>query len=107
MARELDETRLLVETLYHVLWELTHVCFEHPGLLSEPAEACEDGVCVTCRDEGRPAEVAAVLADGLVAVRTARGTETVDAALLASVAPGDLVLVHAGTAIERLEAGHG
>jgi D-sedoheptulose 7-phosphate isomerase len=24
--------------LYHLLWELTHVCFEHPGLLTEPAE---------------------------------------------------------------------
>jgi D-sedoheptulose 7-phosphate isomerase len=23
--------------LYHLLWELTHVCFEHPGLLTEPA----------------------------------------------------------------------
>ncbi len=22
--------------LYHLLWELTHVCFEHPGLLTEP-----------------------------------------------------------------------
>ena len=33
---------------YHLLWELTHVCFEHPGLLKpEPAE-----VCVTCCDEG-------------------------------------------------------
>jgi D-sedoheptulose 7-phosphate isomerase len=24
--------------LYHLLWELTHVCFEHPGLLTEPTE---------------------------------------------------------------------
>ena len=24
---------------YHVLWELVHVCFEHPGLLTEPAAA--------------------------------------------------------------------
>ena len=22
--------------LYHLLWELTHVCFEHPGLLTSP-----------------------------------------------------------------------
>ena len=29
--------------LYHLLWELTHVCFEHPGLLARPAAACDDG----------------------------------------------------------------
>jgi hydrogenase maturation factor len=87
---------------YHVLWELTHVCFEHPGLLADPAAACEEGMCVTCTDEGRPAEVATVLGGGLVAVRTARGTETVDVTLVGPVEPGDLVLVHAGTAIERL-----
>ena len=38
---------------YHVLWELTHVCFEHPGLLDAPAAECDDGVCITCSDEGR------------------------------------------------------
>ena len=42
--------------LYHLLWELTHVCFEHPGLLTEPAE-CTDEVCITCSDEGRLGEV--------------------------------------------------
>ena len=41
--------------LYHLLWELTHVCFEHPGLLTE-AE-CTDEVCITCSDEGRLGEV--------------------------------------------------
>jgi hydrogenase maturation factor len=92
---------------YHVLWELTHVCFEHPGLLGDPAAACEDGMCVTCTDEGRPAEVATLLGGGLVAVRTARGVETVDVTLVGPVAPGDLVLVHAGTAIERLEGPDG
>jgi D-sedoheptulose 7-phosphate isomerase len=29
--------------LYHLLWELTHVCFEHPGLLTEPAEVITAG----------------------------------------------------------------
>ena len=24
--------------MYHLLWELTHVCFEHPGLLKPPAD---------------------------------------------------------------------
>jgi hypothetical protein len=90
-----------------VLWELTHVCFEHPGLLGDPAALCEDGLCVTCTDEGRPAEVATLLGGGLAAVRTARGVETVDVTLVGPVAPGDLVLVHAGTAIERLEGPDG
>jgi len=91
---------------YHVLWELTHVCFEHPGLLADPA-ACDDGMCLTCTDEGRPAEVATLLGGGLVAARTARGVETVDVTLVGPVEPGDLVLVHAGTAIERLEGSDG
>ncbi|KZS53472.1 HypC/HybG/HupF family hydrogenase formation chaperone [Mycobacterium ostraviense] len=86
--------------LYHVLWELTHVCFEHPGLLKPE---CADEVCVTCSDEGRLGEVVAATADGLAAVRTARGVEDVVTTLVGPVAAGDLVLVHAGTALSRLE----
>ncbi|POX87651.1 hydrogenase assembly protein HupF [Mycobacterium kansasii] len=85
---------------YHVLWELTHVCFEHPGLLKPE---CADEVCVTCSDEGRLGEVVAASADGLAAVRTGRGVEDVVTTLVGPVAAGDLVLVHAGTAISRLE----
>src|SRR6201981_2186942 len=55
---------------YHLLWELTHVCFEHSGLLKPE---CAEGVCVTCSDEGRMAEVVSPSADGMAAVRTARG----------------------------------
>jgi len=86
---------------YHLLWELTHVCFEHPGLL-RPEPAGEDDVCVTCSDEGRPGEV---VADGPAGaeVRTAAGIELVDVTLVAPVVPGDLVLIHAGTAITRLD----
>jgi hypothetical protein len=87
--------------LYHVLWELTHVCFEHPGLLSaSPAMDCADGdACITCSDEGRLGEV--ITADGAsrAHVRTAKGIELIDTTIVASVAPGDLVLVHAGIAI--------
>jgi hydrogenase maturation factor len=36
-------------------------------------------------------------------VRTARGEEWVDVTLLGDVAPNDLVLVHAGAAITRVE----
>jgi hypothetical protein len=91
--------------LYHLLWELTHVCFEHPGLLKPPAEDCTDDVCVTCSDEGRLAEVILEPADplGQALVRTAKGEEWVDVSVLGDVAANDLVLVHAGTAITRLD----
>jgi hypothetical protein len=85
---------------YHLLWELTHVCFEHSGLLKPE---CSDEVCVTCSDEGRLGEVVDNPADGIAAVRTARGIENVVTTLVDPLAPGDLVLVHAGTAISRVE----
>ncbi|MEV5410746.1 HypC/HybG/HupF family hydrogenase formation chaperone [Thermopolyspora sp. NPDC052614] len=90
--------------LYHLLWELTHVCFEHPGLLSGPDVECTDEVCITCGDEGRLAEVIAPLgaADGGTLVRTANGEESVDTLLVGPVEPGDLLLVHAGAAITRI-----
>jgi hydrogenase maturation factor len=86
---------------YHLLWELTHVCFEHSGLLKPNGED-ENGVCVTCSDEGRPGEVVSASVDGQASVRTARGIENVVTTLLDPVAPGELVLVHAGTAISRI-----
>ena len=86
--------------LYHVMWELTHVCFEHPGLLRP--DVCEGEVCITCSDEGRPAEVVSVLGDEAV-VRTASGRERIDVSLIEPPAAGDLVLVHAGSAITSLE----
>jgi hypothetical protein len=85
---------------YHLLWELTHVCFEHSGLLKPE---CAEEVCVTCSDEGRLGEVVAASADGMAAVRTARGVESVATALIDPVVAGELVLVHAGTAISRIE----
>jgi hypothetical protein len=85
---------------YHLLWELTHVCFEHSGLLKpEPT----GDVCVTCGDEGRLGEVVTVSADGQAAVRTARGVENVVTTLIDPIAVGELVLVHAGTAISRVD----
>ncbi len=95
---------------YHLLWELTHVCFEHPGLLKEP-DVCTDvgappaggGVCVTCSDEGRLGEVLTATADGMATVRTANGVETIATTLVDPVATGELVLVHAGTAISRVD----
>jgi hypothetical protein len=89
--------------LYHLLWELTHVCFEHPGLLTPPAAECTEDVCITCSDEGRLAEVveppASVFDKALV--RTESGLEAIDVTLVAPVTAGDLVLVHAGAALTR------
>ncbi|MBV8785487.1 MAG: hydrogenase assembly protein HupF [Mycobacterium sp.] len=84
---------------YHLLWELTHVCFEHSGLLKP--NGAED-VCVTCSDEGRLGEVIAACGDGQATVRTARGVESVVTTLVDPIAAGELVLVHAGTAISRV-----
>jgi hypothetical protein len=84
---------------YHLLWELTHVCFEHPGLLKPE---CTEEVCVTCSDEGRLGEVVTAAVHGAAPVRTARGVESVATVLVEPVVAGDLVLVHAGTAISKL-----
>lgn len=86
--------------VYHLLWELAHVCFEHRGLLKP--DVCLDDVCITCSDEGRPAEVLAVLGDEAL-VRTAEGRESVDTSIIDPPSPGDLLLVHAGTAIRNLD----
>lgn len=93
--------------MYHLLWELTHVCFEHPGLLRPRDEEGAD-VCVTCSDEGRLAEVVLEPADATsqALVRTAKGEEWVDVSMVGDVAPNDLVLVHAGAAITRLDDTH-
>ena len=101
--------------IYHMLWELVHVCFEHTGLLkpeperTSPASAAESGspasaaesgsiVCITCSDEGRLSEVVAVDGDEAV-VRTPDGEERIDISLVERPDPGDLLLVHAGFAI--------
>jgi hypothetical protein len=103
--------------LYHLLWELTQVCFEHPGLLEPEPEGADD-VCVTCADEGRLAEVVGPAPDDLgpagsrdsglgrrALVRTAAGQETIDVSLVAPVCVGDLVLVHAGAGLTRAGGG--
>jgi D-sedoheptulose 7-phosphate isomerase len=86
------------ETAYHELWELVHVFFEHEGLLQE---GCTDEVCITCGDVAVPAAVVRAEAEGLV--RTAQGEERCDLSLVQPVQPGDLVMVHAGVALERVK----
>jgi hydrogenase maturation factor len=87
---------------YHLLWELTHVCFEHPGLMGGD-DRRRDEVCITCSDEACVAEVVDAGASHAV-VRHPGGTTTVDMLFVGPVAPGDLVLLHAGTAIARVHA---
>ena len=90
--------------VYHLLWELTHVCFEHPGLLRDAdGTDCEDEVCITCSDEGRVSEVIELGNGQEALVRNANGTERVDLSLVGPAQPGSVVLVHAGTAIAMLE----
>jgi hypothetical protein len=93
-----------VVLLYHLLWELTHVVFEHPGLL-EADPHCEDEVCITCSDEGRVAEVRVVHDETNVEVVSGGRTETIDASLVEPLGPGDLLLVHAGVALTTLSRG--
>ncbi len=89
---------------YHLLWELTHVCFEHPGLLTPAPVVCADG-CVTCSDEGRLGEVVTTDRGGSdVEVRTAEGREQVDGSLVEGLVADDLVLIHAGSIIARVTA---
>lgn len=86
---------------YHLLWELTHVVFEHPGLLRVEA-GLEPDRCVTCSDEALLGEVRTVGDDGRLDVVVDGRRQLVDGGLLERQAVGDLVLVHAGVAIDRL-----
>ena len=59
--------------------------------------------CITCSDEAVEAEVVAV--DGLEAVvRIAGAEERVGVDLVPDATPGDVLLCHAGIALERIES---
>ena len=66
---------------------------------------CGSQHCITCGDVGDPSTVVAVDSDRQLALCDGPGGQrsTVDIALVTSVVPGDVLLVHAGTAIARLE----
>jgi hydrogenase maturation factor len=68
--------------------------------------ACGSNHCITCGDDGEPMTVVRVDgARGLALCdREEGGRASVETALVEPVAPGDRLLVHAGTAIGRLEA---
>jgi hydrogenase expression/formation protein HypC len=67
---------------------------------------CEDPHhCITCSDEGVEMRVLAIdEARDLALCRAPGGAnQTVEIALVGAVAPGDALLVHAGTALARVE----
>ena len=78
------------------------MCFEHPGLLA-PVEECTDDVCITCSDEGSVAEVVSV-GDTHATLRHRGWDDRCRHAPRRRGRPGDLVLLHAGTAIARVDA---
>jgi D-sedoheptulose 7-phosphate isomerase len=81
------------ETTYHVLWELVHVFFEHPGLL--------DDACITCGDAAVEARVLA-LRNGTAVIEKDGLREEVAVDLVDDVSGGDTLLCHAGVALEKL-----
>lgn len=67
-------------------------------------DACADGHCITCADEGVPMRVIEAEGAGLALCAGEDGAPTtVMIDLVGPVARGDELLVHAGTAIARLE----
>jgi hydrogenase assembly chaperone HypC/HupF len=62
---------------------------------------CDAEHCITCGDDGVPMTVVAVDAERALALCEDDGgrRSSVEIALVDPVAPGDTVLVHAGTAI--------
>ena len=67
--------------------------------------SCGEGHCITCGDVAVEMRVVRVDARRELALcEDGRGErETVQVALVGPVAAGDLLLVHAGTAIQRLQ----
>lgn len=64
----------------------------------------ESGHCITCSDEGLPARVVTVMPERALATVDADGRQLeVATDVLENVRVGDVVLVHAGLAIARLD----
>ncbi len=68
--------------------------------------SCEDPRhCITCGDDGVPMRVLAIDAERRLALcADERGARLSVEIALVDAAPGDTLLVHAGTALTRLEA---
>jgi len=74
--------------------------------LPAPDTVCGSTHCITCGDDGEPMVVLKV--DDELGLAVCGGDDgersTVENALIDLVSPGDRLLVHAGTAIARLDA---
>jgi len=70
-----------------------------------PDTFCASDHCITCGDDAQPLTVLRVDAERGLALCAAAGgeRETVETELVVPVAPGDTLLVHAGTAIARMD----
>ena len=69
------------------------------------APSCGSQHCITCGDDGVPMTVVALdPGRGLALCAGESGRSSVETALVEPVEVGDRLLVHAGTAIARLEA---
>jgi hydrogenase maturation factor len=76
-----------------------------PAGVPPPTQPCEGDTCITCSDEAHPGRILTLPSDpfGLAVVRTAAGLEEVDVSLIGEVTPGQEILIHAGTAIGRVD----
>jgi hypothetical protein len=76
------------------------------GRAGDSGDACEaqDGHCITCSDEGIAMRVIELADATAVCADEAHDLHEVAIDLVAPVAAGDQVLVHAGVAIRRLAA---
>ena len=84
------------QVAYQLLAELVHVFFERPGLLED--------ACITCGDVALPGRVVALTEHGAT-VDFDGLCEDVACELIEAVTEGDVLLCHAGVALERLDAG--
>jgi hydrogenase expression/formation protein HypC len=68
-------------------------------------DSCGSEHCITCGDDGDPMTVVKVDSQRVLALCAAAdgSRATVETALVEPVEPGDVLLVHAGTAIARLQ----
>jgi hydrogenase maturation factor len=73
--------------------------------VSAAGEHCGSDHCITCGDDGVPMTVVRVDVDrGLALCAGEDGAKaSIETALVEPIAPGDTLLVHAGTALARLE----
>lgn len=71
----------------------------------DPVERANGGRCITCSDAGETVHVIEVdRGDALCRDGDGR-TRRIGVELLGDVAPGDVLLVHAGVALARLDEG--